>query len=77
MLITLPEILDQQQLAFIKDCLSQGEFTDGRASAGNSAAANKNNQEYETSVERMQELNNLVMGALIRHPVYLNAGLPL
>ncbi len=37
----------------------------------------KNNQELNASDQIIQPLNNLVMGKLIKHPVYLAGALPL
>ncbi|MGI9316178.1 MAG: Fe2+-dependent dioxygenase [bacterium] len=76
MLIGLTNVLSGEQLEVARQLLSEGSFVDGKLSAGEQAGRYKNNQEYCASEERTTAINNLVMGALIRHPVYLNAGLP-
>ncbi|MGD2053449.1 MAG: Fe2+-dependent dioxygenase, partial [Gammaproteobacteria bacterium] len=51
-------------------------FVDGKLSAGNEASVVKNNIEMQASDQHMAQLNNLVMGKLVKHPVYLNAAMP-
>ncbi len=76
MISILKNVLDPTQLATAQQLLSQRKFLDGRVSAGKLAAQNKHNLEYVASPDNSDPVNNLVMGALIKHPVYLNAGLP-
>jgi len=77
MLLTLPGVLNQEELAVVHDLLSRGTFIDGKLSAGEEAVRVKNNQELSANNELMAPLNNLVMGRLVNHPVYLAAALPL
>ena len=76
MLIELNNVLSAEQLLAVRQLLSEGSFVDGRASAGEQARREKNNLEFVANTEKTSAINNLVMGALVRHPVYLNAGLP-
>lgn len=76
MLIELRDVLDRDQLGAARQLLAEGTFTDGKHSAGKLARRHKNNQEFAASEEKTAAINNLVMGALVRHPVYLHAGLP-
>ena len=76
MLITIPDVLDKNELAVVHDFISQAKFVDGKLSAGSEAIDVKNNLEMQTSDQQMTQLNNLVMGKLVRHPVYLNAAMP-
>lgn len=76
MLVRLDSVLNSEQLAVAEDLLSQGEFSAGVKSAGEMARREKNNLELDSRDERKSSLDNLVMGALLRHTVYLNAGLP-
>jgi PKHD-type hydroxylase len=76
MLVTLESVLAPAQLVMARSLLADGEFADGRASAGEQARRHKRNEELVADAAAMSALNNLVMGALVRHPVYLNAGLP-
>ena len=76
MLITIPDVLDKNELAVVHDFISQANFVDGKLSAGSEAIGVKNNLEMQTSDQQMAQLNNLVMGKLVKHPVYLNAAMP-
>lgn len=76
MLITIPEVLNEEELAVVHDFISSASFVDGKLSAGSEAVEVKNNLEMRTTDQRMAQLNNLVMGKLVRHSVYLNAAMP-
>ena len=77
MLITLDAVLNKEELAVANDLLSRGSFEDGKLSAGQEAVRVKNNLELSGQDDLITPLNNLVMGKLIQHPVYLAAALPL
>ncbi len=57
--------------------LARASFLDGVASAGRLAAAVKVNEELARDEPLLSELNELVMGNLVRHPTYQSAALPL
>ena len=76
MLIEIPALLDSAQLLVVREQLSMLTFTDGRVSAGADARSGKNNEELSGHMSTVRPVNNLVMGALVNHPVYLYAGLP-
>ena len=76
MIVLLEKVLTAEQLVVARDLMSKGQFLDGRESAGEQARSQKNNLELKLTTSLRDALNNLVMGALIKHPTYLNAGLP-
>jgi PKHD-type hydroxylase len=76
MVVTIPDLLTSTQLEALCSVLRQGEFVDGKLSAGNDARHNKNNLELGADAERFDALNNVVMTALVQHPVYLQTTLP-
>ena len=76
MLITIPEVLNKEEIAVAQDYIASASFVDGRLSAGSEAIEVKNNLEMRTTDQHMAQLNNLVMGKLVKHPVYLNAAMP-
>jgi PKHD-type hydroxylase len=76
MLITIPQVLNKEELAVVHDFISTAQFVDGKLSAGSEAIEAKNNLEMQTTDQNMTQLNNLVMGKLVKHPVYLNAAMP-
>ncbi|MGD2159715.1 MAG: Fe2+-dependent dioxygenase [Gammaproteobacteria bacterium] len=76
MLITISQVLEKEELAVVRNFISRAQFVDGKLSAGSEAVDVKNNLEMQTSEQNMAQLNNLVMGKLVKHPVYLNAAMP-
>ena len=76
MLIAIPEVLNKEELAVVHEFISRAQFVDGKLSAGSEAIDVKNNLEMQTTNRDMAQLNNLVMGNLVKHPVYLNAAMP-
>jgi PKHD-type hydroxylase len=77
MLTRLNTVLDPDRLQDAKRLLADGQFVDGVLSAGMAAQRVKNNQELAADERLMRQLNNLVMGSLVKHPVYRSAALPL
>ena len=77
MLVEIPNVLNATQLAAIRSVLQRCRYVDGIMSAGDNAARSKLNREVDSSSEQYHALNDVVMTSLVRHPVYLNAGLPL
>ncbi len=77
MLIRIPSVLDAKQLETVNKIMDEARFVDGRLSAGKSARRVKNNQEMSEAPDVMNQLNNFVMGALVRNTTYQSAALPL
>jgi PKHD-type hydroxylase len=57
--------------------LASAPFVDGKLSAGQTAKRVKHNQEVDRRARELEQLNNLVMGKLVQHPVYRSGALPL
>ncbi len=77
MLVTIPDVLDDATLKQVREILDRSRFVDGRLSAGMAARRVKNNEEMADDPQTMERINNLVMGSLVRNPVYQAAALPL
>lgn len=77
MLIQIKNVLGPQELSKVSDLLNKAKFVDGKLSAGKIAAQVKNNQEVSRDDPTLEQLNNVVMGNLLRHPTYQRAALPL
>lgn len=77
MLIRIKGVLNRQQLETVHRLVTGGQFSDGGRSAGMAARRVKNNEELALDDRHMSELNNLVMGSLVRHPVYRSAAMSL
>ena len=76
MLTHIEGVLDSRQLRQATALIAGGRFADGRGSAGMAARRVKLNEELALDPRRMDELNNLVMGSLVRHPVFRSAAMP-
>jgi PKHD-type hydroxylase len=77
MLLLIPGVLKADELELARAWLADAKFVDGRLSAGAAARRVKHNQELEAGTPDLERLNRLVMGALVRHPVYRGGALPL
>lgn len=78
MLLRLAKVLTRDQLEGVRALLAEAPFVDGRLSAGSLARRVKRNEEVDPrAASLLERLNNLVMGALVRHPDYRAGALPL
>lgn len=78
MLIHLKNVLGSGDIKHIHDLLSNAQYVDGKLSAGKSASAVKNNLELNAKQSMViEQLNQKVMGNLVRHKTYQRAALPL
>lgn len=76
MLITIDEVLNQEELGVARDLISRGQFIDGKLTAGSEATRVKNNAEFSPDNQLVTPLNNLVMGKLVQNETYLAAAFP-
>ena len=76
MLVTIPDLLNPAQLDAVCSVIRQGNFVDGKLSAGKDARAIKNNQELAPDEDSYNALNNVVMTELVQNPVYLQTAMP-
>lgn len=81
MLLLIKNVLDQNQLKVISSLLKDANFDDGKLSAGKEAASVKHNlelsQETRTGELLHQQLNQMVMPSLMKHPEYQSSVYPL
>ena len=77
MLLQIPNVVAKDKLTVIRAILAKSQFVDGKLSAGMAAERVKNNEELATDAKEVQQLNNLVMGSLVQHPLYQSAALPI
>jgi PKHD-type hydroxylase len=77
MLLLLPGVLKADELALVRAMLADARFVDGRLSAGIAARRVKNNEEMAPAEQDLERLNRVVMGSLVRHPIYRAGALPL
>jgi PKHD-type hydroxylase len=77
MLTHIQGVLNAPQLGAVRKLLAAGNFADGGRSAGMTAKRVKHNEELSLDDAHHTELNNLVMGCLVKHPLYRSAAMPL
>ncbi len=77
MLLTIKNILNKNQLKVIQTLLNDAEFVEGKLSAGKEAKQVKNNQELSQQSPLHDQLNQMVMSALLQNTEYQNFALPL
>ncbi len=73
MLVTIPNVLNKEDISVIQDLMATANFHEGTASAGSEAKRVKNNHEMFVSEVEKQRLDNLVMGKLVQNPTYIAA----
>jgi len=76
-LLRIPSVLDRSELDVVRHMLASAPFVDGKLSAGQEAKRVKHNQEVDRHAHELEQLNNLVMGSLVKHPTYRSAAMPL
>jgi PKHD-type hydroxylase len=78
MLITIPQVLDADQVRTIRGLLDGAgdAWVDGKVSAGYQGAAVKVNQQIDERSEVAGQVQHIVLGALERNPAFISAVLP-
>jgi PKHD-type hydroxylase len=78
MLLQIPDVLNEEQLRFVREKLDTAGDTwvDGRATAGYQGAPVKNNQQLEQFSPLARELGDIILASLERHPLFISAVLP-
>ena len=77
MLVTVPDLITPEELAYMRQVLEGTQWQDGRMTAGDQAAKVKNNLQVPPESAVAQELGQIVLRALARSPVFTSAVLPL
>ncbi len=77
MLLHIKNLLDSHRLETVNMLLENANFVDGKLSAGKEARRVKNNLELSPQDQLNQQLNQIVMGALLQNAEYQAAAFPL
>lgn len=77
MLLHIPEVLGTHQVESMRAALDGADWTDGRETVGPQGAKVKRNQQLPDASPLRQQLGQVVLAALARHPLYHAATLPL
>lgn len=76
MLVHLRQVLHPDELQQARQWLADGDWIDGRATAGAQAVQAKHNRQLRQDCEASRRLQALVLAALDRHAVFFSAALP-
>lgn len=76
MLLTIPGLLNEAQLAKIHEVIGQAEFVDGKLTAGFAASRVKHNLEMQQDPERMKLLIRIIMSSLGHNETFRFGALP-
>lgn len=76
MLLTIPNVLTPGQLGRCREQLAAAAWVDGRATAGHQGAQVKSNRQLPEDSPLAQELGDMILAALERHPLFISATLP-
>jgi PKHD-type hydroxylase len=77
MLLTIPDVLNAEQVARGRELLDKAEWVDGKVTAGHQSAKAKDNMQLPEGHPTAQQLGEMIVSALGRNPVFLSAALPL
>lgn len=76
MLLKIEQVLSPEALTQARALLREAPWEDGRQTAGSQAARVKNNEQLPGGSAQAQSLQQLVLQALERHPIFFSAALP-
>jgi PKHD-type hydroxylase len=77
MLLHVADVLTPEQVAEARRRLDAAEWASGRVTAGHQSARVKHNAQLLDTDPAAEEIGDLVLTALQRHPLFLSAALPL
>lgn len=77
MLLHIPDVLSDEQVAGMRAAMVDAEWTDGRQTVGPQGAKVKRNLQLPDASPLRRQLGEQVIAALTRHPLYHAAALPL
>ncbi len=76
-MIVIPSVLDQAEVAHVRQQMTQADWQDGNATSGVQSAMAKRNLQLPEGSEAARTLGALVLDALGRNPTFIAAALPL
>jgi PKHD-type hydroxylase len=77
MLLAIPDVLTEEQIASARDLLARAEWIDGRVTAGPQSARAKSNMQLPEGSEAAEALGDMILTALQRNSLFVSAALPL
>jgi len=76
MLLHIPGVLTQQQVAHCRQVMDAAQWVDGNVTAGPQSALAKNNMQLPEGSAEARQLGEIVMAALEKSPLFISAALP-
>jgi len=77
MLLQIPDVLTQEQVADVRRRLAEANWVDGRVTAGHQSARVKDNSQLPEDHPVSRQLGEMILTALQRNPLFIAAALPL
>ncbi|MDP2354515.1 MAG: Fe2+-dependent dioxygenase [Beijerinckiaceae bacterium] len=77
MLLCIPDLLDQNELAHIREFVLSADWEDGRATGGSHSALVKKNRQLPISDRVALQAGDAILDALARSETFVSAALPL
>lgn len=77
MLLSIPDVLDSEQVSAARCCLRAATWVDGRVTAGHQSLRAKHNRQLAEGDPVAREWGERIVAALERQPLFLAAALPL
>lgn len=77
MLIAVPDVLDAEELARLRQIIDAAEWVDGNVTSGHQSALAKRNEQLPEGGAAAREAGRMVLDALGRSPLFFAATLPL
>jgi PKHD-type hydroxylase len=77
MLLQVPDVLTDVQVAECRRLLAEAEWVDGRVTAGHQSARTKHNMQVPEGHPTARKLGDMILAALERSPLFMSGALPL
>ena len=77
MLLTIPKLLNAEQVAQCREALEDAEWSDGKATAGYLSSRVKDNTQLPESHPVARRLGGMILDALDQNQLFISAALPL
>ncbi len=76
MLLRIPQALDANELAQVRELILAADWADGRITAGSQSGSVKNNRQLPEELPAAQQARHMVSVALARNPLFITGALP-
>ncbi|MGV3772485.1 MAG: Fe2+-dependent dioxygenase [Verrucomicrobiales bacterium] len=76
MLLTIPNVLNPEQVAQARAALDKAEWVDGRVTAGHQSAKTKDNVQIPENHPVSRQIGDMILAALGQNSLFLSAALP-